>query len=837
MRKRFISAVLALLMVASSFPMSEFASFLPDATITASAEHASAGGKVEGSGMTINYATVEIDENHAYLTATVSGDFYTVEGTVAYVRQAAIINLINSQLAEKELSTSSFDYVEFRVSGTYDNVGHLSFANGTEFRSVGSLSGLKNLQTIDLGGGVHIIGSGAFSGLKSFKGNNANSNVMDLSGIVEIGDSAFQGCITLDAVTMYDGLTKIGTSAFSGCTGINTITVPGSVEKIFPSAFASDENLVTVNFSSESALRYLGTSAFSGCKKLNKVYVGDKENTLPSGLDMTGDSAFNGCTSLQNFTIPKNFGCVSVGMFNGCTNLKRVEFESDSNCEAVLDNAFNGCTSITEMELPSKVSMIGKSSFKGCTGLEKLILPDGLKALSIYVDKDYEKPKDEYGKDMKDDEITWDDNLRSKYLPVTSFDVDDSTASTFEGCDNISIAPKSRQDELGGDKTVIIPGGVKYIPKSCFINNKYLKVLDLGNVSDIGDQAFSSCINLRSVKVPDGVRTIRKSVFNKCSELKEVIYSPLLTRIEQNAFFQCSKLETVTPSNKTKLNYTIQLPSSVNFIGTSAFASCPVFKFLNIPDDSVLSTLETKAFSGCTALEGSTEDGATSEELKFPTGVQVVEPSLFEKCSSLIKVKFAGNVTAIRESAFSDCSELENVYFTPNVSNIQKNAFKNCKKLLDLPLTLDGSASAMDKVLSIADSAFMNCESLTKADLSQANKITSIDNNAFSGCKNMQSAILPKNGVLNTIGNNAFKDCKSLELVATSEDDEISNFPKSVYSLGSYAFANTGLKRVIIEKPDGNDNSLGTYLFSGSTNLEYAHLTGSTDQTLPTKII
>ena len=78
-------------------------------------------------------------------------------------------------------------------------------------------------------------------------------------------------------------------------------------------------------------------------------------------------------------------------------------------------------------------------------------------------------------------------------------------------------------------------------------------------VTSIGYGAFSECINLTSVIIPNSITTIEGWAFSKCSSLTSVTIPDSVTEIERCSFQGCSSLTSVTISN------------SVTFIGMLRF--------------------------------------------------------------------------------------------------------------------------------------------------------------------------------------------------------------------------------------------------------------------------
>ena len=284
---------------------------------------------------------------------------------------------------------------------------------------------------------------------------------------------------------------------------------------------------------------------------------------------------------------------------------------------------------------------------------------------------------------------------------------------------------------------------------------------------------------------------------------------------------------------------TVQIPKSCGAAQKEAFQGCKSIKYINIIGgaSSEFATVGESAFSGCSLLEGSTTDGTSSQELKFPRLVTVIQPKAFEKCTSLKTIQFEGKVTSIGDSVFQECSSLKKAIMNPTITQIGKSAFKNCSSLTNLPVTTTGK-SALTQLEKIDEETFLGCTSLKKVDVSLAKKFTSIDRNAFSGCKNLTKFILPADGKVTTIGNSAFQNCTSLETVNSSDSNTKTVFPKSIVSIGDSAFSNTALTDVTLYKPNDKNayNTVGANAFDKCGKLKKVDFSGSNLTTLSKSI-
>ena len=815
MKKRIVAAVLSLLLAASAVPMGEFASFLPDTSITATAASSTERGTVTvkaptGSNMDITY-TITTTDGEKTLSLSVPAGYFVNDSTIE-------VNTANikSALIAKGVAVSGYTYVELAHTfskGAYTRLAKVIFKDDF-ITKIGKnmFSGNTNLTSVDLGTSIKYIGTSAFSSCNNFTGSENNDNKINLKNVIEVEDTAFSGCITLAGAEFSSKLKKIGKSAFNGCTSLKSLEIPASVTSIGANAFNGNSALTSVNFASGSKLAVLGDNAFSNCSLLEKVSVGNSDkNTLPSGIDTTpdaktgaanlGKNVFQNCGKLQNFTIPSSYKYLPEGLFFGCTTLKDVDLSKATELITIGTNCFMKCTGLIEMTLPDSVKKINPHAYDGCTQLKTLILPDGLE----------------------------------EFVKATS------NTQTFANCPVLAMAPKSKATFKNGKytlaaNTVIIPDGVTHITAGCFLNCKGITKIDLNNIETIAEGAFTNCTALPDITVPHAVTIFRKNIFNGCTNLKDVKYSSALTEIEESVFYNCSSLLTLTPDNKTKLNNTLQITPSCTSIMDSAFADCTSFKYINVLGGaaSKLATVGVRAFSGCTSLEGATTDGTSSTELKFPSNVVVIRDNTFEKCTSLKAVQFEGAVTSMGKSVFQNCTALEKVTVNPTVTQIGESIFSGCTSLKDLPRTVDNK-SAVTQLVMIPKNAFQNCTALTVVNITEAANLKTIDANAFNGCKNMTKFLLPANGKVSTIGVSAFQNCTSLAVVNSSVSATKTSFPTSITNIGNSAFNNTALVDITLTKPKDTAyyNVLGDNVFAKCEKLTTVNFSGSNLTSLP----
>ncbi len=93
-------------------------------------------------------------------------------------------------------------------------------------------------------------------------------------------------------------------------------------------------------------------------------------------------------------------------------------------------------------------------------------------------------------------------------------------------------------------KSVKLPDGVKSLGKGAFAFCSSLEAIDLPvGLESIGDSCFEACTSLKNVFVPAGVTSIGSRAFAHCAKLEQAyVMSTALAELKDGTFMGCSKL-------------------------------------------------------------------------------------------------------------------------------------------------------------------------------------------------------------------------------------------------------------------------------------------------------
>ncbi len=497
-------------------------------------------------------------------------------------------------------------------------------------------------------------------------------------------------------------VTEIGESAFENCTSLTSVTIPDSVTSI-------------------------GFCAFYNCKSLTSV-------TIPDSVTSISESAFEDCKSLTSATIPYSVTSIGDYAYHGCyftsenfVNNSNVELDDSSKPTIVDTDAGGFCIkdnvlvnmrpayAIGEVTIPNSVIIFGYSAFDSCESLISVTIPDSVTCI--------------------------DDRTFSSCTSLTSIEVSGNNKN-YSSIDGVLFNKnKSRLITYPAGKT----------------DSKYVMP---NSVISIDDDAFDSCINLKSVTIPNSVTSIDSGAFSNCISLTSIEVSGNNKNYSSTdgVLFNKDKSELITyPAGKTDSEYAI--PNSVTSIGNYAFACSTNLTSVSIPNS--VTSIGYDTFEDCTSLTSVT----------IPDSVTSIGWDTFENCTSLASITIGNGITSIGLGAFSGCTSLTSVTIPDSVTSVGNSAFYDCTSLASV--TIPNSVTSIDEhafyntayyndesnwdngVLYISDCLIdtnYNFDSTTDYIIKDGTRI--IANSAFSKWDNLISVTIPDS--VTSIGDSAF---------------------------------------------------------------------------------
>lgn len=288
-----------------------------------------------------------------------------------------------------------------------------------------------------------------------------------------------------------------------------------------------------------------------------------------------------------------------------------------------------------------------------------------------------------------------------------------------------------------------LPMSVKSIGAYAFTKTACTDFSLPDRVTEIGEGAFESCYNFRTLNLPRDLKKIGPRAFKGCllSGNLDIAYN--VTEIGDYAFSGCTSL--------TKLTLT----SSLQRIGAYAFSGCKWLDCeLAIP--SSVTEIGDGAFKDCTYLSG---------KLILPANLKKIGSKTFENCKFFTGTLVIPNsVTEIGQEAFSDCSRITGLSLPNNLRKIGYGAFARCT-------SLTGRLSIPETVKEIGSYAFYNCTGFT-GDFILPSALESIGTDAFANTQDKNRLVfqsLPK-GM-----QNGYHDCKMRRYVNLSDASYVSD--------------------------------------------------------------
>ena len=553
----------------------------------------------------------------------------------------------------------------------------------------------------------------------AFKDCNKLSAVTIPNSVKAIGESAFRSCSGLKSIIIPESVTSIGNSVFEGCTSLSSVTIPNTITTIPFYGFRACRNLTTISL--PNTITCVESYAFEECDKLefyeydNALYLGNSENhyfalinakstditacEINSNCKVIAGRAFKDCNSLTTITVPNSVVGIGSGAFTGCSSLESMTlpFVGDkrhaltdawqypfgyifgyenydggyktspyfyyrdnassigstffipaslksvtlTDCDYIQSNAFGDCDNLTSITIPTTVTQI-----------ESGAMPKG-ENLTIYCS-------------LKSAPRGWVSGWNPYNRPVVWGNVDVVDANNIDGDFAYRIIDATNAeiiDYVGAETEIVIPStitknSVKYTVTRIGDNafNSYVEMKSVtipSTVTSIGNRAFANCNNLTSVLIPNSVTTIGSCVFEYCRNLKSIEIPNSVTTIGNTVFLDCDNL------------ISVEIPNSITGISNMMFCYCDNLSMVTIPD--VVTSIGRSAFYGCKSLTS----------VNIPNSVSYIGEWAFSS-SGLTYVAIPNSVTRIDGWAFDSCDSLKAITIPNSVTAMDWLVFQDC---------------------------------------------------------------------------------------------------------------------------------------------------------------
>ena len=468
--------------------------------------------------------------------------------------------------------------------------------------------------------------------------------------------------------------------------------------------------------------------------------------------------------------------------------VKRVVIEE--GVTGIASYAFNGCANLEAVTLPSSLTSMYYSSFKDCIGLHDLYISD----IESWLNIEYMDPSE-----------AWRGGTPTRYLenwylngePLREVTVPEGTTTVgiraFENCKSL--------------ETVVLPESVTVISDYAFYKCDNLKSINFPKgLTRIGGSSFYCCASLPSIELPDALEHVGGSAFLGCTSMDSATLPDNITYLSEFSFdteyttCYVSSFDAVTAHTLSTryadyhynkyvfslkahpgLNFrhenddlvvygsdttaaTVDIPTGVTCIGTSAFYGYTNLKSIDIPEG--VTTIRGDAFVNCVSLESVT----------LPSSLTTIGSQAFYGRTKLRSIELPEGLTTIGSSAFLGCSGIEALALPDGLTYIGTDAFKNCPAVLTVSsLDVDAASAVFDSgyAFSAAESPDVILQSARVLEgYYYYNKI------AVVGARQSLTSMVVPEGV-QYIENGAFQDC--------SRDCDVT-LPDSVTGFGDKIF-------------------------------------------------
>lgn len=290
-------------------------------------------------------------------------------------------NLSNVQLPNSLISIDSEAFYNCRsltnitIPNGVSKINHSAFESCTNLTSFNVNAGNSNYSSQD-----GVLFNKDKTELIQYPVGNERTTYDIPNSVRSIGDYAFSKCANLSNVTIPSSVTNIGDFAFQDCTSLTSVNIPNSVKTIGGDTFSGCTNLTSVTIG--NGVTSIDFTPFFDCSNLNEIIY---NGTTSQWTSIQGyinvsipvkctDGVFKNVVTIDSLKYEFSDNTASITGYTGTIKdlaIPESIYYEDRTFEVtkIGDSAFEGCTSLTNVTIPDSVTSIGAFAFDECTNL------------------------------------------------------------------------------------------------------------------------------------------------------------------------------------------------------------------------------------------------------------------------------------------------------------------------------------------------------------------------------------------------------------------------------------------------------------------------------------
>lgn len=508
-------------------------------------------------------------------------------------------------------------------------------------------------------------------------------------------------------------------------------------------------------------------------------YIGsDTEVTVPDGIKIIGESAFDG-SGVTTIHLPDTLTTLDNYCFGWCNSLEEITLPKS------VDSISDGQVFAYNRSLKAIHVDPENEKYKSVDGV--LFTKDGSKLMYYPAGKPDEEYSIPEGTTMVGQSSFSDANIRSMYIPAscTQGIEENANLNGLTSLETIEVdedhptfaAEKGMLLSKDGKRLIVFPSAYE----ATEMNPEDFPA----GLEELNSWAFMGSGKLRRVILPDTLKKIGWMCFDGSEKLEEVYVPASVEEIGGAAFSLCRALKKLTiEGQETVLDARVPITRDTENVTIVAHKGSPAeeyakdqgISFVDLDDADAVAKLDAANQAGKPSEEENPGSKKTEEQQETisseesePEPVTEKEPEApqeepqeapQEEPQEKLQEAPAEKSAPADEDITENQPQFEYTLETDESSNTYAVITGGrASRDMIIPATIDGY-----KVRKVGFMAFDNADAEEKIEtLVIENGITELEKQAFMGCKHLTSVKLPNS--LKKIGMYAFRDCQALQTV------------------------------------------------------------------------